>query len=463
MKKFLVVSLMLILLGGIVAAQDIGVSAEVNGKFNIVDYKAESKHPDADATKGYRGALAGTVPMDGTLTFKAADDAAGLDIVFDLGYFFRLEEHGVEGLWADNNQASAWFKPLKSDLLTIRAGAKPSDATLRYGNLSSMPDNIISDYGRVIVEGYINAIGATEAEPYGLIFTTAPIQGLFIGLGWNAGPIAEDQGVLGRAPRIGDAYLGLTIGAGYEISGIGAVRAQYYGPNPLSFVYDMDKWTEHGYNSLWNVLYPDMENGLPDFQEEAKHNSIQAGFKLTALESIGLGLDVVAQIPLGVKIEVSNPPADSGIEPIGPTTLGAPISIGVVAAFATGNISVNGGVGLLLPYTKYTVDGGDDVKAKGIGLLFSAEPAIKIGDSLAVGADLALKFDEKQVADSDAKVDAPMGLGLGAFVKYTVGKGTLKTGIAVTIDNLNKAKAGKDVDTYSQMGFKIPLTLTVGF
>jgi hypothetical protein len=460
MKKFLVVSLMLVLLGGIVAAQDIGVSAEVNGKYNIVDYKAEGSDNQAladlggygreNGTDGYRGALAGAVPMDGTLTFKAADDAAGLDIVFDLGYFFRLAVHKQEGLWADNNQASVWFKPLRNDLLTIRAGAKASDSTLRYGNLSSEPNNIIGDYGRVIVEDYINAIGS---NPYGLIFTTAPIQGLFIGLGWSTTEIDDGAGVgvTSRAPKLGDNYIGLTFGAGYEISGIGAARLQYYGPNPMTYDGTADN---SGYNSLYDVLVE--EDNLGNAPYAGLHNSIQAGFKLTALESIGLDLDIVAKIPLALKVTT---PQD--VE----TTYNAPIKFGVVAAFATGNITVDGGIGLLLPYTSSKVKDGPEDKKKGIGILFNAEPAIKIGDSLLVGADIAFKFDEKQIADSDAKRDAPMGLGLGAFVKYTVGKGALKTGIAVTIDNLNKAKVaeGDNGKTFSQMAFKIPLTLTVGF
>jgi hypothetical protein len=469
MKKFLVVSLMLVLLGGIVAAQEIGVSAEVTGKFNLVDYVGERKSDtDADALKGYRGALAGTVPVDGTLTFKGSDDAAGLDVVFDFGYFLD----SGETLWGDNNQASVWFKPLKSDLLTIRAGAKPSDATLRYGNLNSTPEEFFTDdLARVRVEDYINAIGATEAEPYALIFTTAPIQGLFIGLGWNAGPIGKTSEtapyISDQGPRIGDAYLGITVGAGYEISGIGAVRAQYYGPNPLSFTVDGEKINEYGYNSLWDILLNDLwhydentgEIDGANVPNSPSFNSIQAGFKLTALEGIGLGLDVVAKIPLGVKVDVKNAGAFNQ-----EVTYGAPVTIGVVAAFATGNISVNGGVGLALPYTVKKQDNAD-VKAEGIGIKFSAEPAIKIGDSLAVGADVALAFNEKQYKwtyNGNEPTDGPkaeMDLGIGAFVKYTVGKGTLKAGLAATILSMNEPSKTQP----RALDFKIPLTLTVGF
>jgi hypothetical protein len=503
MKKFLVVSLMLVLLGGFVAAQggtdeaapELGVSAEVTGNYDIVNYTAWKG--DGDVPKNFRDTLAGATAADGTITFTAQDEAAGVKIVIDVGELF------AENLtWANDNAANVWFKPLKNDLLTIRAGAKPGDGTLQYGDLSSQPNNIVpGDFGRVIVEDYVYGFGGA---PYGLIITSSPIPNLFIGLGWKAsltggtkgtglttygwkdhddtastapqwGP-STDGDTLGY-PRLGDNYIGIQLGFGYTIEGIGSARLQYYGP----FALENDTTKENdGYNSLLDV-HPVEEPAAKDaftlgaYYAGYNFNYIQGGFKVTALESIGLDLDVVAKIPLPFAYKTTGKTI----------TANGPIKIGVVAAFATGNISVNGGIGVGLPYTAASsailfdsTYPDKPVENDAIELKFNVEPALKIGDSVTVGADIALVVDPNQASgfkvdgnyllasknDVKVKLGTPMDLGLGAFVKYAIGKGTLKTGIAVTVPNLGGLDLEPDDDTWhNAVNFKIPLSITVGF
>ncbi|MDR2053402.1 MAG: hypothetical protein LBP80_08305 [Treponema sp.] len=478
MKKFLVVSLTLVLLGGFVAAQELGVSAEVTGKYDIVNYTGYEG--DGDVPDGYRDTLAGAVPVDGTITFTAEDEAAGLKVVLDLSDLYDLAgPSATPWNWGNDNAAHVWFKPLKNDLLTIRAGANPGESTLRYGNLSSGPDNIISDFGRVIVEDYINGFGG---GPYGLNITSSPIPNLFFGLGWRAGLTdGEPNGTItNRYPRIGDNYLGIQVGVGYTFENIGSFRLQFFGPYP--FEYDATA-EDNGFNSLINVHYPTgfpiSLSGTPPSASDAaklKFNSIQTGFKVTALESMGLNLDVVAKIPLSVTAKADV----SGKEYTG--TAGSPIKIGVVAEFATGNISVNGGIGVALPYTAFKLDDEDVMKPlenDAIELKFNVEPAIKIGDSVTVGADIAFVLDPGQVSgfkqdgvytelpakNGKDKLGTPMDLGLGVFVKYAVGAGTLKTGFAVNIPNVGGLDfvPGTDDDYHNAVNFKIPLTITVGF
>jgi hypothetical protein len=459
MKKFLVVSLMLVLLGGLVTAQELGVSAEVTGKYDIVNYTGYDG--DGDVPKGFRDTLAGTVPVDGTLKFAAQDEAAGLELVIDLSDLYALDAKGWN--WGNDNKAAVWFKPLKNDLLTFKAGAKPGDGTLQYGDLNGLPEKFMADSYRVIVEDYISGFGG---DPYGLIITTAPVQNLFIGLGWKTSlknGDADSTAIVDRAPRLGDNYLGIQIGAGYTIENIGSARLQLVAP--YAFEYDKTK-DDSGYNSLLDVY------GTGTIS--SKFNAIQAGFKVDALKSMGLDLDVVASIPLST----TKKDKTGGSTVV--TTYGAPIKFAVVAAFATGNISVNGGIGLALPYTSSKTDASGDKPKENdaIELKFNVAPALKIGDSVTVGADIAFVLDPGQASgfkqdgtyqlhekNGKGKLGTPMDLGFDLFVKYTVGKGTLKTGIGVTVPNLGGLDLEPDNDDayHNPVNFRIPLTFTVGF
>jgi hypothetical protein len=512
MKKFLVVSLILILVSGFVAAQELGVSAEVSGKYDIVNYKAfASSVASEKVDDSFRDTLAGAVPVDGTLKFKGENETAGVEVVLDLGeLFFGIEERGKG--WDSDNKAAVWFKPFKNDLLTILAGAKPGEGTLWYGDLSSEPNNIIGDVGRLIVEDYIWGFGGSVDAPYALVLTSSPIKDLFIGLGWRSrlggtkynadtGKY-EDPGY----PRLGDNYLALQVGVGYTIENIGSARAQLVAPYPFTYdpgdQEDVDKANKL-YNSLFDYYYgedfftgvgilgalanPAISGGLLANASKiseygAKFNSIQAGFKVTALDGIGLNFDIVAIIPLPVTIKS---PYSGGEATL---TLGAPAKFAVVAEFVTGNISVNGGIGLGLPYQVAKLeanwtgapDDPEPLENDGIELKFNVEPAIKIGDSVTVGADIAFIVDGyktgvnqdgayqfPEAGKPKTKAGTPVDLGLGAFVKYKVGAATLKTGFAVTIPNLGgvdyKDQAVNNDDWSNPVNFRIPLTVTVGF
>jgi hypothetical protein len=228
---------------------------------------------------------------------------------------------------------------------------------------------------------------------------------------------------------IGDYLMGIQLAVGYEIGGIGAARVQYVGPYALSY-------DAAATNPKSDLFY------LGNLFATDKFNTIELGFKVTALEGMGLVLDVVGKIPLGFKLEAGDT-----------TTYNDSIKFGVIANFATGPISVNGGVGLALPYTSVDGPGDADTKVEGIGIKFHAEPAFQINDALAVGADLGLELRQH-----GKDLDAPMDLGLGAFVKYTVGKGTLKAGLAAKIVDMNKPDEAKSHTT-----FKLPITLNVAF
>jgi hypothetical protein len=453
MKKFLVVSLMLASLGGFAAAQELGVSAEVTGKYDLVRHQSSGQKEDPD---GYRATLAGAVPVDGKITFKGANGVAGLEIVLDIGYFYNQAEQ-EKGCFDGDNAAHVWFKPLSSDVLTIKAGAKPSDTTLRYSDLNSLPVNIISEYGRVRTEDHISAFGAETIQPYALIFTSVPVKGLFLGLGWRAG-IKDTAGAAplfsDRAPEFLDNYLGLHFGAGYTIEGIGSIRAQYFGPYPLTYTLDTAELAKMLYNSLFDIYgLPNMTN-LANYA--AKINNFEAGFQVDALSDMGLTLDVVAKIPLGVTADVKL----SGDTHT--AKYGAAPALGLIAQFKSGDIQVNGGIGAKLGYVAYDIPAelagaAWKKEMEGVAVNFSVEPALNIGESITVGADIGIQYDKAQV-----KNDAQMDLGLGAFAKYTLGAATLQTGLGVNIDNLTESKvAGQE--SYSVFKLKIPLTVKVAF
>jgi predicted RecA/RadA family phage recombinase len=499
MKKFLVVSLMLVLVSGFVAAQELGVTTEVTGKYNIVNSTGYQSSKDVEEVpKNYREGLAGAVPFDGALTFKAEGEGAGVEIGLDLGYLFQVGDDNNRP-WNGDNKAAVWFKPFKNDLLTLKAGAKPSDSTLRYGNLSSEPLNILGDWGRIIVEDYISGFGGEEKSPYALILTSAPIENLFIGLGWRTlltgATYPDGKYAKPGTPALGDNYLALQLGVGYTIENVGSARAQFVAPYPFAYDGSGKNETNGTYGSAWDFWYggPDGDTltiikdstkvkeiaGLvPGSKYGLKFNSIQAGFKVTALDSIGLNFDIVAKIPLPVTAKFEAGENDYTV------TLGAPPKFGVVAQFVTGNFSVNAGIGLALGYVAYESDqkGVEPVKNDAVEFILNAEPAIKISDSLTLGADIAFVVDAgqksgfvqddvffipKKASDTDTKLGAPVDLGLGVFLHYTIGAGTLTTGFSVVIPNLGgldyNDTSPDNKDWSNPNKFVIPLQIKVAF
>jgi hypothetical protein len=439
MKKFLVVSLMLVLLGGFVAAQggtdeaasEVGVSANVTGKFDLVK-STSTTQDDVDPVTS-----AGYLNPDAVLTFKAEDEAAGVTVTLDLNeLYFNVIVPTSNGEKAaaftgdDDTAFAVWLKPLKNDLITIIAGYNAGDSTLRYGNMSA--GDTIDGTGTVKVEQYINGFG-------GFVLTSQPIPELFFGIGYG-NPEKGD---------IGKYYPGIHIGAGYTINGIGAIRAQYHGPYALN---DSDEK-----NTLDGGIDTSSFTSLPTPDEilsaavDAKVNSIQAGFKVLALEGSGLLLDIVGKIPLGYKFVDDK------------ETVNLPAKIGVLAGFKTGSFSVDGGIGVVLPWTVYDNDGTK--LETGMEFDIHVEPAYAVNDALTIGADLGFVFNKGGLSGAkydgeDGEMDAVNNLGLGAFVKYAVGKGTLQAGVVFTVEDLS---ADKDKGHYTTNTFKIPLTLNVAY
>jgi hypothetical protein len=443
---------MLVLLGGFVAAQGgtdeaaptVGVSADLTGKFNIIDY--DQYLPEGTVPKNRADTVAGTLAPDASVSFKVEDEGAGLTATLDLDeLYFHIIQPNID---SDNNtipaftaddgtEFSVWIKPLKNDLIKLALGYHVGDATLRYGNLSS--GDTIEGTGTVKVENYISGFGG---NPYGFILSTKPIDPLFIGLGYRnpigtgeiGTPSPADQSNDIRVGRIGDYLTGIQIGIGYEITGIGAARVQYVGPYALTY----DPADPNHLYYVGNQVY----DGSAPSAATAKFNTFELGFKVTALESIGLALDVVGQIPLGVTVKDG-------------ATYNGPVGFGVIANFATGAISVNGGVGLALGY-----DPNNKVEKDNTGIGFKAhvEPAYAINDALKVGADLG--FAVKQ---TNAELPSGIDLGLGAFVTYTVGKGTLKAGLAATLEDFNNPEKDGVKIAKSHTIFKLPITVNVAY
>ncbi|MDR0429176.1 MAG: hypothetical protein LBH58_01695, partial [Tannerellaceae bacterium] len=340
---------------------------------------------------------------------------------------------------------SVWFKPFANDLLTLRAGYKPGDDYLRYGNMSA--GDTIEGTGKFEVSDFINAFGGNN---YGFIITSQPIEPLFIGLAYQN----NERG------KVGEYYPGIQFGAGYTIGGIGAARVQFFGPYafdyknetlPLGFTLPDLAGLNATYVGTLVDQYTDGSLGL-------NLNSIQVGFKVLALENMGLLLDVVGKVPLAYKAY-----DEDNVRII----LNDAIKVGVLASFNAGAFGVTGGIGVKLPYTLADVKWGT-IEAKvegGLELDIHVEPTYAVTDQLTVGADLGFIFDKygrsgMKVDGESLEMSAWNVLGLGAFAKYTVGKGTFKAGITVTMDDLS---GKKDDGEYTTTTIKVPLSVNVAF
>jgi hypothetical protein len=511
MKKFLVVSLMLVLLGGFATAQNVGIGLDLTANYDILNYQA---YDGENKPGSYRDTLAGGLPIDGTLTFMATteDGNAGIEVAVDLGWALARTER----IWEDRGTAVAWLKPFKNDWLKVTVGAKPVDPSLLGGFLESMPERIFyeringdkKDWGMVKYDDYI--FGMLK-EPYGLMLTSRPIPNLFIGANWGTelafkgsdigagtGPTSAiySTGVTVNTPRFLENYSNTIIGVGYTFENVGTARLQYVGP-PYTIDASGDAGAA-GWTSAWDwdtvVGYKDYtsmsdvinaveatmdgsgayDDALGKFTGPPR-NVVQTGFYVDALKSTGIDFDVLASISLGSSF-IYNSASTGKKETV---TFGSPVEIAAIGAYRSGKFSLNGGIALALPYTvmESTVSSFKTVENDAVEVTFSAEPAYKLTDNLTVIADLALIINPDQKTglkqgdvyiyhskdNPEEKAGTPIDLGFSAFIKYTLGPATLKTGVAVIVPNVT----GVDFDTATTeswengVSVRIPLVLNV--
>ena len=186
---------------------------------------------------------------------------------------------GVQPAWVGGN---IWARPFGNDYLKVTIGDYCDDTLRGTGGVNMLGDFILAGAGAGGGGGdsIFSRIGTdvndgvkTTYGPQGFMLSSMPVSGLFIGLNVNT----DGAGLRFSAP---DAYRNMQAAIGYNISGIGLIRAQWIG-GWLGTKDITDEKTAKIINR---------QDFSYDTSRRGTFAAIQAAFKLTAVE--GLTLDI---------------------------------------------------------------------------------------------------------------------------------------------------------------------------
>ena len=450
MKKFIIISLITVMVAGAAFADTAGgisINAWGRGSFSPLTLQTAPKvYGDAvpdditptDDAKGrvYAGSGA-TWGADLIRTdFRVNGDAEFI------GFTIGLTESSAVDLFnnfaGNDNKANIWAKPFESDILKLIVGRYTED-TLRgkIGNLDGGFSNFVAgcsvteedaifmrfttSYGeRRFWDNAEHGWGSSEG---GFMVSSAPIEGLFIGVnvitdGWyKRFSLDPNDDSWDNSLQAADLYRFIQIGAGYEIADIGHIRAQFIGG--YLGKYDNDKIKDKYVEKYFET--PDA--GLPA--------RIEAAFALTAVENLLVDLGLRFWLP----VEFSNAKVkhSKGIE----AHVGAQFNADALGIGA--RIDATG----LGAYTGRNTE-GDTKKTDPMSIGVRVVPTFAL-DAFTIGADIGFGITAGGKAHNGDKIESStVGLGFGAFIMKGLGNGNVKAGVTFTTADIRKDKFGDE-------------------
>jgi len=373
-------------------------------------------------------------------------------------------------LQGGDNGANIWVKPLGGDILKLTVGSFADD-TLRgkIGNLDGgfsnfvLPDDAVKEEDpiftrfRVASEREYQSWGGYNSWDFstaplstqGFMISSAPIDGLFIGLMIN--------GQLGKT-LAANAWRYMQLGAGYNIANIGHARAQFIGG--WSGTIDTENLTDDQYAHWW-VYDPSLDDPIDDplnprqpiFQKTTGYPArIELAFALTAVENLLVDIGTKIWLPLEIKGSSGSVTFNKGLD----------LSIGANYNFGALGISALG-LGARLDITgmgSYSgkADKNDD-RVNGAYTVIRLVPTYAVFENVNVGLDFAVEFSgNSKKADGKDADDDWSRVGFGAFVSKGLGNGNIKAGLSYT-----GYKTNHDGKAFGRDMFQIPIILEYAF
>jgi hypothetical protein len=483
MKKLVAIAVVFALVTGVVFAADgVNINAWGRGVFAPLIVKFPGETYDGKKWKAVQDTNFKNKPID-----KAADAYVGTGstwgsdrvrvdfrIVGNSEYVgFGLNaiaeaDKGTGRLAGNDDAAYIWAKPFGSDVLRIKIGILVEDALRgKIGTANNTFDNYVlpgakdEDHIFTRFRTQVDIDGGGDASLYlknrsGFLLSSAPIDGLFIGLlvaGGNAGADGWPSWWSAGGLSAFDAYNFMQVGAGYVIPNIGHVRAQYVGG--FAGTYTDEK--------LFDISKMNGEK-----PSAAKPGRIEAAFALTAVD--GLLVDLGGKFWLPVDFDKKNKTAPAGQKNskgieigLGATFRKEALSVGFRFDGAFGSYtrawqkddSTNGGT------MDFRLNPAYDLEPCTVGLLFGLQTTTPGTD--AKGKELkSTNLKGKSVAFLPVTQ-----LGFGAYAQKGLGKGSIKAGLTFTTATIydghasqaNNTPAGQVATPY----FSIPIILEYAF
>jgi len=442
MKKLIAIAVVLALVAGVAFAQTANgitvnawgrgafsplkfVSAPQDGKGNIE--KVDPTDPNSKDKEGeaYTGTGASWGGDKARIDFRinGANDYVG----FNVGAVAEADQ-----LAGNDDAAKIWVKPFGSEALKLSVGIFV-DHTLRgkIGNLDAGFSSMVglgTPEEDAIFQRFTSNAGQGGA-PHGYMISSAPVDGLFIGLAVNGG---LDLGWSGTGTVASKAFQYLQLGAGYNIANIGHIRAQYLGG--------------------WSGTVDTTDADKSKYYEPGKLARIEAAFALTAVQGLLVDLGGKFWLPLEVKDAAGSKFYSNGIDfSLGTTFNAAPFGIGF-------RVDIDGlGANPKAGDTVIGLD-KDDKSERGANTVIRLVPTFDL-EGATLGLDVAFKLvGESKKANGDGKEDNTSQLAFGAFVKKGLPNGSLIAGLSYTL-----APNNKDGKPVGSSVFQIPIILEYAF
>jgi len=472
MKKLVLVSL-IAALAAAPAFAEIEFSAWGRGMFsplifwtdyNDLDHDGDGWTSESvDDTAG-TGAGAGVTwaPSFATeFVISGGTDYVGFGIGMDIdggGASFGLNSFG----------AHIWAQPLGSDLLRFTAG-RFRDDTLRgrqgvIGNgfeYFVLPDTLRYSENDAIFHRFNQRGGFFPGSPaQGFMVSSRPMEPLFIGLGVTA-PLAGmgEEGWVWTPFYAGWVFRTTQIGFGFDLEGIGTVRAQFLG-GFMNVDFDCDCDSPWGSRCAAGHLMHIGMNLLDDDEDiddldPSRHAAglaprIELAFAYTAME--GLLIDFGFKFHLPVTIEnMAGPDSELVVREGIFIALGANFEQDAFRLRARLELDAARG-------TDSTIGGGDTAEWRdGLGLSLRLAPAFNLGFGWA-GLHIGMNMRGESSFDGDGNEDNTFRLGFGGFFERDLGgNGIFKTGLTYTLPtSVNGNATGSGV-------FSIPVLMEFWF
>jgi hypothetical protein len=440
MKKIMALLVVFALFAGVAfgqAADGISINAWGRVAFspfvNVGAKQVDGKTPDGEEGESYSGARATWGGDKARVDFRinGSSELVG----------FNTQFSGEDAIGIQDN-LHIWAKPFGSDILKF-TGGKIADDTLRgkIGNLNGGFSNFVlnnTPEEDPIFNRFSTWAGVNGGAAHGYMISSAPIEGLFIGLVVNGELDPWWNGGLQGGTPVANAFRYMQIGAGYEIAGIGHFRAQYIGG--WSGEVDLENKDTKKY---YKQEYEKDDDGKDDPTKPIyKTARIEAAFALTAIDGLLIDLGGKFNLPLNFKDGVQ---VNKGLD----FSLGAKFNTGIIGIGARVDAS---GLGA------YTRADKDKKNESGMAMVARVVPTFAL-DFATVGLDVAFAINgESKNADGEAQGDNTSQIGFGAFLEKGLGKGSFKVGASYTL-----APTNKDGKANGSGVFAIPIILEYAF
>ena len=462
MKKFVIFSLIAVVVAGMAFAQladGITVNAWGRGVFAPLVVAGAPMDGDGNKLKDANGDdLEAKVYTGSNATWGGDDGAPRVDFringATDYAGFTVQTNSETGGVGSGDAGANLWVQPFGSAALKLQVGNHFMNDTLRgkvatdtgFENFVLNPINEDAIFNRFASGGkgpWENSTWLFETNSFFL--SSAPMDGLFIGLMLSGTMWAPANGSYYEyndddefeyatgITEAKDVFRFMHIGAGYEIEGIGHIRAQWIGG-----------WmgTEKDATDKKYVAFTNWDGGGNTWNGGGGPARIEAAFALTAVENLLVDLGAKIWMPTTFN---NKDKASCGID------------IGLGATFNADAFGIAASVTLTDLGAYYKADDIDDKYKAGMSLGINLIPTYDL-DFGTLGLSLGLKMTASDKFGSDSVDNDTMQLGFGGFFKKGLAGGSFKAGLAYMLAPLNHDKKAEGSGVFS-----IPIILEYAF